>query len=214
MEHLTKASFAKISVQLRRDFIKDDKLIKRLNNILNNLILTKSEVREIISSNSSSNANFVNRLLRSINKNIEDDEATLSRKLEKHCKRESTENPKKQKEIKLKHILKLLNDDYLITEIKKDKRIILVLDNVPTHRSKFIFEIAKILNIYLLFLSPYSPDLNPIESAWDYSKFELKRMIIDTKDELIDKSIKLFNEITSGDSLYKTTIERFFPMLL
>ena len=59
-----------------------------------------------------------------------------------------------------------------------------------------------------------SEALNPIESVWDYSKFELKRMIIDTKDELIDKSIKLFNEITSGDSLYKTTIGRFFPMLL
>ena len=81
MEYLTKESFAKILVQLRRDFTKDDKLINRLNNILNNLILTKSEVREIISSNSSSNENFVNRLLRSINKNIEDDEATLSENL-------------------------------------------------------------------------------------------------------------------------------------
>ena len=34
------------------------------------------------------------RLLRSLKNNKNDDEATLSRKLGKHCKRESTENPK------------------------------------------------------------------------------------------------------------------------
>ena len=154
------------------------------------------------------------RLLRSLENNKHDDEATLSRKLGKHCKRESTENPKKQEEIKLSHILNLLNNDLLVENLKFEKRIVFILDNVPTHRSDFIFEVAKLLNIYLLFLPEYSPELNPIEGAWDYPKLHIKKKTIDTVEELIDNSIELFLEVTSGDSLYKTTVERFIPQVI
>lgn len=115
------------------------------------MILSKKEIREIISANSPSNENFMARLLRSLKNNKNDDEATLSRKLGKHCKRESTENPKKQEEIKLNHILNLLNND-LTENLKFERRIVLILDNVPTHRSDFTFQVANLLNIYLLFL--------------------------------------------------------------
>ncbi len=85
---------------------------------------------------------------------------------------------------------------------------------MPVHRSDFIFEVANILNIYLLFLPEYSPDLNAIEGSWDYSKLEIKRTNINTIKELVSETINLFNEITKGDSLYKTLVERFLPMLL
>ena len=214
IKHLTKESFSEVLVNLRKEFSKDVETIELLNHILDNLYLSKKEIRDIISANALSNENFVDRLLRSLKNNIKDDEATLSRKLGKHCKRESTENPEKQKEIRLSHILNLLNNEYLITKLKMEKRIVLILDNVPTHKSDFIFEIAKMLNIYLLFLPEYSPDLNPIEGAWDYSKLNLKRLTINTTQELIEMSLELFITITSGDSLYKTYIERFFPQLL
>ncbi len=180
IKHLTKESFSEVLVNLRKEFSKDVETIELLNHILDNLYLSKKEIRDIISANALSNENFVDRLLRSLKNNIKDDEATLSRKLGKHCKRESTENPEKQKEIRLSHILNLLNNEYLITKLKMEKRIVLILDNVPTHKSDFIFEIAKMLNIYLLFLPEYSPDLNPIEGAWDYSKLNLKRLTINT----------------------------------
>lgn len=180
IKHLTKESFSEVLVNLRKEFSKDVETIELLNHILDNLYLSKKEIRDIISANALSNENFVDRLLRLLKNNIKDDEATLSRKLGKHCKRESTENPEKQKEIRLSHILNLLNNEYLITKLKMEKRIVLILDNVPTHKSDFIFEIAKMLNIYLLFLPEYSPDLNPIEGAWDYSKLNLKRLTINT----------------------------------
>ena len=41
----------------------------------------------------------------------------------------------------------------------------LILDNVPTHRSDFTIQVANLLNIYLLPLPEYSPELNPIEGA-------------------------------------------------
>lgn len=112
MGTLKKESFAEVLVKLRMEFTEDYKTVNLLNDISDNLILSKKEIREIISENSPSNENFVVRLLRSLENNKHDDEATLSRKLGKHCKRESTENPKKQEEIKLVHILNLLNMIY------------------------------------------------------------------------------------------------------
>lgn len=49
----------------------------------------KKEIHEIISENSPSNENFVAQLLRSLENNKHNDEATLSRKLGKHCKKEN-----------------------------------------------------------------------------------------------------------------------------
>ena len=108
IKHLTKESFSEVLVNLRKEFSKDVETIELLNHILDNLYLSKKEIRDIISANAPSDENFVDRLLRSLKNNIKDDEATLSRKLGKHCKRESTENPEKQKEIRLSHILNLL----------------------------------------------------------------------------------------------------------
>jgi transposase len=39
----------------------------------------------------------------------------------------------------------------------------LVLDNFATHKAKMVREKASELNIELIYLPPYSPDLNPIE---------------------------------------------------
>jgi transposase len=38
------------------------------------------------------------------------------------------------------------------------------------HKTKLIEKIAEILNINLIFLPPYSPDLNPIEDIWRKNK--------------------------------------------
>ena len=43
---------------------------------------------------------------------------------------------------------------------------LVILDNASFHRKKQLFKIAARNGIYLLFLPPYSPDLNPIEKSW------------------------------------------------
>ena len=53
------------------------------------------------------------------------------------------------------------------------KAVIVVLDNFPTHRSKRVKERAEEIGIYLVYLPPYSPDLNPIEFIWK----SIKRII-------------------------------------
>lgn len=65
-----------------------------------------------------------------------------------------------------------------------NQNTVLVLDNAATHKHKKALEILKKTGTKILFLPPYSPDLNPIEKYWATLKSFLKSKIIDTVDEL------------------------------
>jgi len=47
---------------------------------------------------------------------------------------------------------------------------VLVLDNASIHRGGAIRELVEAAGCSLLYLPPYSPDLNPIELAWSFIK--------------------------------------------
>ncbi|MGC8696600.1 MAG: transposase [Conexivisphaera sp.] len=55
--------------------------------------------------------------------------------------------------------------------------IVMVLDNAAIHRSEATRRRADELGILLVYLPPYSPDLNPIEIAWRDLKVELARIL-------------------------------------
>ena len=57
------------------------------------------------------------------------------------------------------------------------ERIVLVLDNHPSHGTQNVRELAEQLNMELLFLPPYSPELNSIESLWAIFKLDLKNRL-------------------------------------
>ena len=44
--------------------------------------------------------------------------------------------------------------------------IIVILDNFSSHKSKEVQDSAEERDIKLVYLPPYSPDLNPIEFIW------------------------------------------------
>ena len=52
----------------------------------------------------------------------------------------------------------------------KDLPIYIVLDNARYQHCKYVIQIAAELNIELLFLPPYSPNLNLIERLWKHTK--------------------------------------------
>ncbi|MHC5226527.1 transposase [Ignatzschineria sp. LJL83] len=52
----------------------------------------------------------------------------------------------------------------LIPELPKNS--VVVLDNETFHKSDYLKEIAPKYGVELLFLPPYSPELNPIEKLW------------------------------------------------
>ena len=69
--------------------------------------------------------------------------------------------------------------------VDPDEKVFLVLDNHPSHHTKDVKELAKNLNIELMFLPPYSPELNSIESLWGIIKRRFKKALIENKTVIL-----------------------------
>lgn len=61
---------------------------------------------------------------------------------------------------------------------------VVILDNLPSHKSDRAKAILKGRGAWFLFLPPYSPDLNPIEMAFSKLKAHPRRMGARTIDDL------------------------------
>ena len=55
----------------------------------------------------------------------------------------------------------------------------MILDNAAFHKRAVIQELAKKKDCHVLFLPPYSPDLNPIEKKWAWLKKTLRKILPD-----------------------------------
>jgi transposase len=53
----------------------------------------------------------------------------------------------------------------------------IILDNATFHRKSILHELAQKYGCAILFLPPYSPDLNPIEKKWAWIKRKLREII-------------------------------------
>lgn len=91
-----------------------------------------------------------------------------------------------------------------ILQIKESNKeydaIIVVIDNFPSHKSTIVKETAKDSGIYLVFLPPYSPNLNPIEYIWKSIKRVVSLAFPNTEDEwkgLIKSNFKIFSKSLS-----------------
>jgi len=52
-----------------------------------------------------------------------------------------------------------------------------VMDNATFHRKKTLRSIAERFGVRVIFLPPYSPDLNPIEKFWSWLKCKLRSIL-------------------------------------
>jgi transposase len=62
---------------------------------------------------------------------------------------------------------------------------VVILDNLATHKTLNAAQALKDRGCWLLFLPPYSPDLNPIEMAFSKLKAHLRRIGARTFDQLL-----------------------------
>jgi transposase len=90
--------------------------------------------------------------------------------------------------------IKSVNSDY--------KATIIVIDNFASHRSRLVRDKAKELGLYLVYLPPYSPDLNPIEFIWKSIKRILSisyvRDLHDMKNIISDSWEKFSTSLSYG----------------
>ena len=75
--------------------------------------------------------------------------------------------------------------DQVLVPILKPGDIV-VMDNLPAHRSAAVRDAIHGAGAELRFLPPYSPDFNPIEMAFSKLKASLKRRAARTIPELWD----------------------------
>ena len=146
-------------------------------------------------------------------RNKRDKSSVLARKLGKHCKRESTENPEKIKQTKKDYIYQMIKDLQIYQHFQNRRRIVIFLDNARAHISDFAKDIAEVLNIYLLYIPEDSPWFNPVEKVWDIHKKHVNGIIIESKEMLIEESYKIFNDKCKGDSLQNDFREKYLTSI-
>jgi putative transposase len=82
---------------------------------------------------------------------------------------------------------KLLIYQYIQSCREKIKgEFVVILDNARVHKTKELLEYCKRHKIHLLFLPPYSPDLNKIEKIWGAIKKIFSRLIEDVQTVIQD----------------------------
>ena len=80
-------------------------------------------------------------------------------------------------------------EQFLIKELKTGQYVI--MDNATFHKSKKARELIESVGCKVIFLPPYSPDLNPIEKFWANMKLWIKNNI-ERSQNLYDAIVKFF----------------------
>ena len=91
---------------------------------------------------------------------------------------------------KTMEMVTVCNDKYLnaesvcemlrkIAALNPGKEVCIFLDNAKYQKCNMVQDLAKTLNIQLLYIPPYSPNLNLIERVWKFAKSELRTRAYD-----------------------------------
>jgi transposase len=74
------------------------------------------------------------------------------------------------------------------------------MDNLSSHKGSRIRELIEGRGCELLYLPPYSPDLNPIEEAFAKLKTLLRRAGARTRETLIEAMGRALDAVTASDA--------------
>lgn len=95
-----------------------------------------------------------------------------------------------------------------------------VLDNLSSHKGGRVRELVEGRGCELLFLPPYSPDLNPIEEAFSKVKGLLRRAGARTREALIEAMGQALDAVTNRDARgffehcgYRSTAQPLYQLL-
>ena len=83
----------------------------------------------------------------------------------------------------------------LLKELKPGQ--VVIMDNASFHKSQKSQELIESVGCKVIFLPPYSPDLNPIEKFWANLKRWIKNKIANF-DQLYDALVQFFGAQTSA----------------
>ena len=88
-------------------------------------------------------------------------------------------------------------EECLIPELRAGD--ILIMDNLPAHKNPRVTQVVEGAGCTLVYLPPYSPDLNPIENMWSKVKAILRSTAARTFDTVVDAARTALLAITPED---------------
>jgi len=89
------------------------------------------------------------------------------------------------------------------------RAIIIVLDNYSSHHSTKVMLAAEEMNIHLVFLPPYAPDLNPEEYLWKSMKRVMSKGLIQNLEEMKATITSAWEELSQNLGFAKAWIAEF-----
>ena len=89
--------------------------------------------------------------------------------------------------------------EYLLPALKPGQ--VVIMDNFRVHKSKKASDLLYSEGNDILFLPPYSPQLNPIELAWSKIKNSLRTTAARTYESLVDAVRVAIESVTISDAL-------------
>lgn len=140
---------------------------------------------------------------------FDDEKKIIPKKLKSKCKKYKI-NYYKINRIMKKHLQNMLNNKKLISIMKEEKPLNIILDNARIHTAKIVEEACEILSVKLVFLPPYCPFLSPIEDVWKDVKRELYNENYFSLNELTELFERKFYEKVDQISYYKNWVMKFF----
>jgi len=78
---------------------------------------------------------------------------------------------------------------------------VVIMDNLSSHKRQHIRELIEAAGAHLVFLPPYSPDLNPIEMIFAKIKQLLRSLACRTKRSLWNAMQSVLDQVTSTDAI-------------
>lgn len=91
----------------------------------------------------------------------------------------------------------------------KEKTINMILDNYATHHSILLKNVAEILNINLIYLPKYSPDLNPIEDVWRIIKRHIYNSFIVNEEHIKNEFEEKFYQEVYKESYFEEWVDEY-----
>lgn len=79
---------------------------------------------------------------------------------------------------------------------------IVVMDNLSSHKRPRVRELIEAAGAQLLYLPPYSPDLNPIEMIFSKIKQLLRSLATRTKSALWESMQAVLDKVSASDALH------------
>jgi transposase len=89
-------------------------------------------------------------------------------------------------------------EQFLCPDLKAGQ--VVVMDNLAAHKGKRVGELIEARVCELLYLPPYSPDLNPIEEAFSKFKRFLRQIGARTREILVEAIGKALDAVTARDA--------------